>query len=136
MDCKIFRFSEMFSGLYFNKYIKKLNISFNQFSEGTKELCELIKNNKTLIELKLKFCGMKTADFSLFFKALANNQYIKSLDISENYLGEEGANSLIKALNTNNVINTLICEKVQIPVRLKKAIDEKVTDNRLVKNKR
>ena len=84
----------------------------------------------------MKFCGMKTADCSSLFKALANNQYIKFLDISENHLGEEGGNSLMKALNSNNVINNLICEKVQIPVRLKKAIEEKVNDNRLVKNKR
>lgn len=49
----------MFTGLNFNKYLKKLNISLNQFDEGTKELADLVRLNKTLTDLRLKFCGLK-----------------------------------------------------------------------------
>ncbi len=48
IDCKIGRFSEMFFGMNYNKYLKKLNISLNQFNEGIKELCDMLKINKTL----------------------------------------------------------------------------------------
>ena len=69
-------------------------------------------------------------------KVLASNQYISLLDVSENFMGEEGAHSLLKALNNNKFLNHIYCEKVQIPIRLKKDIDEKVRDNRSIKLKK
>ncbi len=57
----------------------------------------------------MKFCGMKPEDFVSFFKVVTDNTYVSFLDISENFLGEEGAHSLLKALNVNKTLNHLIC---------------------------
>ena len=36
IDCSINRLSETFKGLLHNRYLKKINISNNQFNEGAK----------------------------------------------------------------------------------------------------
>ena len=68
----------------------------------------------------MKFCNLKPQNFVLFFQSLSENHVLSSLDISENSLGEEGAQSFLKLLNTNTSLNYLVSEKAQAPLRMKK----------------
>lgn len=88
VDCSIKRMNEGFAGLYHNRYLRKLNISGSQFEEGAKELCELLKLNKNLNDLRLRFCGLKTDSIIKIFHALSENMTLNYLDISENQMGD------------------------------------------------
>lgn len=82
VDCKIKRMNEAFTGIFHNRYLKRLNISSNQFEEGIKELCDLVKTNKVLNEIRIRFCGLKAENFVSFFEAMTHNASVNYLDIS------------------------------------------------------
>ena len=73
--------------MFHNRYLRKINLSSNQFEEGTKELCELLKINKTLSEIRLRFCGLKSSQMAEIFKSLHDNQIVSLMDVSENQMG-------------------------------------------------
>lgn len=73
INCRIKRLCETFKGLQFNRYLKKLNLSNNQFDEGIDELCLFISENKVVSDLKLRFCNMKHKEVEKIIKSLAHN---------------------------------------------------------------
>lgn len=123
----------MFSGLFHNRYLKRINVSNNQFEEGVKQLCQLIKISKLVTEIKMKFCGIKTESFLRIFQALLSNNTILNLDISDNQIGEQGALQILRTLNRNSSIIQLTLDKAQVPVSIKQEIEKKINANREIK---
>ena len=59
-----------------------------------------------------------------------------SMDISQNFLDEEGAHQIVKTLNTNKMIENIGIDKMPVPLRLKKQIEQKLENNKKLKKQK
>lgn len=58
------------------------------------------------------------------------------MDISQNFLDEEGAHQIVKTLNTNKMIENIGIDKMPVPLRLKKQIEQKLENNKKLKKQK
>jgi hypothetical protein len=60
VDCGIKSFAGIFEGLTHAKYLKKLNLNYNLVNiddEDVQKVKECLKFNKSLTEIRMRFCG-------------------------------------------------------------------------------
>ena len=89
-----------------NTTIIDLDLSINQF-DAADELANVIRVNKTIINLHLygNYLGNKRAE--AIGKALIENNTLRKLDISMNNIGSDGAIALAIGLESNNTLTEL-----------------------------
>ena len=68
---------------------------------------EQLKNNTTLIKLRLSKCGLNSRSAESFAEGLATNQHLKQLIIEDNPLCDDGVQHLAHALKVNQGLKEL-----------------------------
>eukprot|EP00347_Sterkiella_histriomuscorum_P007848 403347332 len=105
-------------GIKFNKSLRKLQISNNNFDEsnGVTSLSDSLCYNETLQELYLSHCNIKNTTLQLFCDFIkGKNQTLLHLDLSQNPYTDEGLKYLASALEYNEGLQHLSvanCEEV------------------------
>lgn len=56
----------------------------------------------------MRFCGLKPKHFIKIFAAIVYSKNLRTLDISENNLSDEGAKSILMAINSTMVLENVI----------------------------
>jgi len=88
-----------------NSSIKELILSGNNTDKrGMQSLAEILKNNRVLEKLGLRFCNLDKNSFIALLDGVGNNTSVTSLDISYNKL-----NSMESCVKLGEVIGNLDC---------------------------
>lgn len=66
-------------------------------------------------------------------RSLENNKKLKLLDISENLLSQEGGRYILKLLDINNRIDSILIDKNQVSEQTKRLINNRLEDNKSVR---
>jgi len=73
-------------------------------SEYTAQLCEALKVNTNVKELRLENCGIGDRECEVIATALKVNSAIAFLDLQKNRVNNEGASSIARGLATNTSV--------------------------------
>lgn len=109
-DCKPNSKNEINLGniIKFNKFIIKLDISFNDLSlDGIKYICGALKDNVHLTSLNLAFTSLGVEGCVFLLDALKDNTQIIDLDIIGNKIGDDGAKIMKQLLSINKTIQKI-----------------------------
>lgn len=98
--------NHLYTGFSQNKTLKHLNLTGNQFSQGT-FLIEGITKIKSLVYLNLNSCSILTPTCLTISNALSSGWPLISLDLSNNKIGSLGISSLFNTLSTNETLTSL-----------------------------
>ena len=99
--------TELAAALGVNGSLTKMSLAWNELGvEGTKAICEALEQNKTLKELDLCSGNIGVniggaAGAKNVAKMLGVNGSLTALDLSNNYLMDEGVSAVCKAIQSN-----------------------------------
>ena len=104
--------------LFFNRALKSANLGLNDIGdEGAVAISAALENNTALTELNLeaKYDGVKISatGAQAIAKMLAVNRALKSANLAENEIGDEGAVAISAALEVNNTLTALETKEQQ-----------------------
>ena len=139
-SCKIEdNFNLIFQGLSENKMLQILDLSNNNLSlkqELFEEIINALKNNITLIKLKLNETNIDDIAVDYIAKGLKENGALRKLYLKNNYLTKKSVKSLIKAIENgksnaiskveisgNDEINNQLIQEIEKALKNKKEND-------------
>lgn len=94
--------NQVLTALFENLHIKCLNISgWDLNASNVKNLSQLLKNNRTLVELRLINCSLNDAAIAVLADALAVNASLVDLHLSNNDFKEAGIKQLCEKIASN-----------------------------------
>ena len=116
---------DLAKALTVNKHLEELNISRNAIqNEGIKHLARLLCVNQSLKKLNLHECGITFLSEG-FAEALAANEHLEELDISNNAFGDDGIQHLALVLRVNQCLKRLYlaaCSLTSLSASLSEAL--------------
>ena len=98
---------EIGKALETNTTLKTIDISHNYISDdGAVAICEFLKINSTLQELNMSYNKIHRGIIEIG-KALETNTTLKTIDISHNYISDDGAVAISEFLKNNSTLQEL-----------------------------
>lgn len=93
-----------------NNILEELDIGFNQMNINYDNLInfsDALKNNNSLITLKLEGNNIQDSGLNILIEALNVNISLKNLDLSNNIITDVGAKSIASILKNNNSLRSI-----------------------------
>ena len=94
-----------------NSSLEELKLSDTSIGdEGVAHIADALQTNTTIKRLNVSNCGISCEGAKSLARALAaNSSFLEELDISFNYIGDDGIAHIAIALQQNNSLKSLIC---------------------------
>jgi Ran GTPase-activating protein (RanGAP) involved in mRNA processing and transport len=87
-----------------NRNLKELSLGRNDPSEAIFDLAQSMRVNQTLVRLELGHCKIQSPGASALFEALGDHSSLEVLDLTQNLLDDEVADSLEAMLKGSNTM--------------------------------
>ncbi|XP_028413512.1 uncharacterized protein LOC114536344 [Dendronephthya gigantea] len=90
---------------YITSGIESLYLSFHDISGGSgKELANSLLHNRSLRNISLPSCGLKTDDISCIFDSIAGNEVVRKLELRNNLFDMNQSYSLCKFISRSHLV--------------------------------
>eukprot|EP00826_Nyctotherus_ovalis_P055349 TRINITY_DN7343_c0_g1_i1.p1 TRINITY_DN7343_c0_g1~~TRINITY_DN7343_c0_g1_i1.p1 ORF type:complete len:560 (-),score=50.83 TRINITY_DN7343_c0_g1_i1:132-1811(-) len=120
------------AGLKTNRTLKALYLNLFKLADmGMKSISQVLKTNKTLEFLELGRIGTIEIGRAIF-EALRTNRVLKTLRLSSNHTGSEGAKIMGEVLKDNKTLTHLMTSFVDIGVEGAKALGKGLKVNKML----